>query len=142
MNALKVIFFSSIFMMLLSFAGKVHAQKIESINFNLYTDSLKKGTHNYINVDGKLSNGSWLPLTAKELRFTTTGGTFEGNSLVLDKDFKGENVSVTAILIQDTSLQKTVTIFVKKAGDNEKLKTAEEILREMENKGRKKKNGR
>ena len=124
-------------------ANKLRAQKIESIVFNLYTDSLKKGTHNYINVDGKLSTGSWLPLTTKELKFTSTGGTFEGNSLILDKDFTAENVSVTATLIQDTTLKKTVTIFVKKRGDDEKLKTAEEILRELENNGKKKKkNGR
>ena len=41
------------------------AQKVDSIYFNLYTDSLKKQVHNYINVDGKFSNGSWLPLTEK-----------------------------------------------------------------------------
>jgi len=33
------------------------AQKVENIYVNLYTDSLKKGTFNYINIDGKLSNG-------------------------------------------------------------------------------------
>ena len=38
------------------------AQKVDSIYFHLYTDSLKKGQHNYINVDGKLSNGSWMPV--------------------------------------------------------------------------------
>ncbi len=34
-----------------------YAQKIEYVNFNLYTDSLKKGLHNYINVDGYIGNG-------------------------------------------------------------------------------------
>ena len=142
MNLLKPIPATIFCFIALAFANQLQAQKIESIVFNLYTDSLKKGTHNYINVDGKMSNGSWLPLTAKELKFTSTGGTFEGNSLILDKDFKAENVSVTAMLIQDTTLKKTVTIFIKKRGDDEKLKTAEEILRELENNGKKKKNGR
>jgi len=47
--------------------SSVFAQKVDSIYFNLYTDSLKKGQHNYINMDGKLSNGRWMPLTAKKL---------------------------------------------------------------------------
>jgi hypothetical protein len=64
-----------------SFLGK--AQKIDSIYFHLYTDSLKKGTHNYINVDAKLADGKWRPLTAKELTFTSSYGTFEGNELIL-----------------------------------------------------------
>ena len=43
------------------------AQKVDSIYFNLYTDSLKKGQHNYINIDGKMSNGRWLTMTAREI---------------------------------------------------------------------------
>ena len=46
-----------------------NAQKVDSIFFHLYTDSLKKGTHNYINVDGKLSNSRWHPFTEKEIKF-------------------------------------------------------------------------
>ena len=65
---------------ILSFVIVSHAQKVDSIFFHLYTDSLKKGTYNYINVDGKLDNGRWLPLTAKEIDFTATAGNFEGNS--------------------------------------------------------------
>ncbi|MBL0056604.1 MAG: hypothetical protein IPP31_10530 [Chitinophagaceae bacterium] len=38
-------------------------QKVENIYVNLYTDSLKKGTFNYINIDGKLSNGRFIPWT-------------------------------------------------------------------------------
>ena len=38
----------STFILITTFAK---AQKIESIHINLYTDSLKKGTYNYINVD-------------------------------------------------------------------------------------------
>ena len=37
-------------------------QKVDSIYFHLYTDSLKKGFFNYINVDGKMSDGNWQPL--------------------------------------------------------------------------------
>ena len=114
----------------------VKAQKVDSIFFHLYTDSLKKGTYNYINVDGKLSDGSWKPLTSKDILFTTTAGKFEDNSLVLDKDFKEEKVTVTATLKSNHLISKVVTIYIKKNPDNEKLKTADEVLRELENQSR------
>ena len=120
----------------LTFTAK--AQKVDSIFFNLYTDSLKKGTYNYINVDGKLSDGRWVPLTGKDLIFTTTAGKFEDNSLVLDKEFKEEKVTVTATLKSNHSICKTVTIHIKKNPDTEKLKTTEEILRDFEEQSRQK----
>lgn len=105
-----------------------HAQQVDSIFFNLYTDSLKKGTYNYINVDGKLSNGRWLPLTNKEIAFTTSAGKFEGNSLVIDTAFKGEKVTVKAVLKNNTSIWKEITIYIKKVEVVERLKTVDEIL--------------
>src|SRR3954470_19864858 len=110
------------------------AQQVDSIFFNLYTDSLKKGTYNYINVDGKMSNGRWIPLTGKEIIFTSTAGKFDNNSLILDKDFKEEKVTVKAVLRADTTIAKSVTIYIKKKEDNEKLRTEEEILRDMQQK--------
>jgi hypothetical protein len=112
------------------------AQKVDSIFFHLYTDSLKKGTYNYINVDGKLSDGRWMPLTSKDISFTTTAGKFEENSLVLDKEFKEEKVTVTATLKANPNISKTVTIYIKKNPDNEKLKTQEEILKQIEEESR------
>jgi len=54
----------------------VKAQKIDSIYANLYTDSLKKGTYNYINIDGLLSNGSYLPLDSTQVIFKSSAGKF------------------------------------------------------------------
>jgi hypothetical protein len=104
------------------------AQKVDSLFFNLYTDSLKKGVHNYINVDGKLSNGQWLPLTEKQLIFSSTYGKFEGNSLIIDTSFKGEKVTIKITLRADTTVSKETTIYIKKLSGNEKLKTVEEVL--------------
>jgi hypothetical protein len=104
------------------------AQQVDSIFFHLYTDSLKKGVHNYINVDGKLSNGHWLPLTNKEIDFTCAAGKFVGNSLVLDTAFKGEKVTVKAVLKNNNTIWKEVDIYLKKAADNERLRTVDEIL--------------
>jgi hypothetical protein len=109
-----------------SVAGR--AQQVDSIYFNLYTDSLKKGVHNYINVDGKLSNGRWLPLTNKEIDFTASIGKFVGNSLVIDTTFKGEKVTVKAVLKNNTAIWKEVTIYMKKVESTERLRTVDEIL--------------
>jgi hypothetical protein len=109
-----------------SFAGR--AQQVDSIFFNLYTDSLKKGVHNYINVDGKLSNGHWLPLTNKEIDFTSSVGKFVGNSLVIDTSFKGEKVTVKAVLKNNTAIWRETTIYMKKVESTERLKTVDEIL--------------
>lgn len=111
------------------------SQSIDSIAFHLYTDSLKKGTHNYINVDGRIANGKWLPLSSKEIEFTTTEGKFEGNDLVLPSNEKADHITVTATLKQNTSLKKEITIWIKKKEDDEVLPTNEEYI----NKPRKKK---
>lgn len=117
------------------------AQKIDSIFVNLYTDSLKKGTYNYINIDGRLSNGRYLPLDNNDLTFTASAGEFKGNSLWIDKDFKQKKVSIKVVLKNNPSLHKEFDIYIKQLPDNEKLKTTDEILNEMK-KTKKNKNNR
>jgi hypothetical protein len=92
----------------------VSAQQVDSIFFHLYTDSLKKGTYNYINVDGKLNNGRWLPLTSREIQFTASAGRFEGNSLFIEKRFQQERVTIKAVLKADTTIFKEVNVYIKK----------------------------
>ncbi len=100
------------------FAGiLVKAQKVDSIYFHLYTDSLKKGQHNYINVDGKMSNGRWMPLTAKEILFTSSEGTFNGNELFIPDHFKPEKVTVKAVLKSNPAVWKEITIWIKQLPD-------------------------
>jgi len=100
------------------------AQQVDSIYFHLYTDSLKKGTYNYINVDGRLTNGRWLPLTAKEINFTASAGIFDGNSLFIDKAAAVEKLTVKAVLKSNPALAIDTTIYIKKMADDEPLKTA------------------
>ena len=104
------------------------SQKIDSIYFNLYTDSLKKGQHNYINVDGKLSNGRWMPLTAKDIEFTCSTARFDGNQLIIPDDFKPLKVTVKAVLKSDPAVYREKTIWIKQLPDPE-LPTEEEILK-------------
>ncbi|MFT3936132.1 MAG: hypothetical protein QM726_21045 [Chitinophagaceae bacterium] len=112
---------------LLGISQMAKSQQIDSICFHLYTDSLKKGTFNYINVDGKLSNNKWLPLTQKEIVFSASAGSFEGNSLFIDSNFTGEKITVKALLKAQPALQKDTTLWIKKLPDNERLPTDEEM---------------
>jgi hypothetical protein len=109
-------------------ANFVNAQILDSIFFNLYTDSLKRGTHNYINVEGRFSDGTYLPLSDKELKFSSTGGKFNGNSLFIDSAFAGEKVTVKAVVIRNPRLAKEIDIYIKKSPDNEILPTMDEVL--------------
>jgi hypothetical protein len=122
----------------LSLYGKT--QKVDSIYFHLYTDSLKKGTHNYINVDGKLSDNTWKPMTGKEVTLTSSYGKFEGNELVLPAECSVEKIYIKAVLKSDPSIWKEITIWIKKKPDNEKLPTKEEVLKQPAVKNKSKNN--
>ncbi len=113
------------------------AQKIDSIYVNLYTDSLKKGTYNYINVDGLLSTGKYLPLDSTEIIFSSSYGKFHGNSLWIDRDCKVEKVAIKVMMRNDQKLKKDFVMYVKKKEDDEKLPTSEEIIDNMKKKKKK-----
>jgi hypothetical protein len=128
-----------LFTILVSSTFLSKAQKIDSIYFHLYTDSLKKGTHNYINVDAKLADGKWKPLSAKEITFTASYGTFEGNELILPAECNVQKLSVKAVLKSDPGLWREITIWIKKKPDDELLPTTEEILKNKSQKNGKSK---
>ena len=128
-----------LFILFFSISFLSNAQKIDSIFFHLYTDSLKKGTHNYINVDGKTSDGKWTPLTAKDITFTTSYGTFVGTELVLPDNPTVEKLTIKAILKSDPKLWKEITIWIKKKTDDELLPTSDEILKNKSQKNGKSK---
>ena len=114
----------------------VKAQKVEKIYVNLYTDSLKKGTHNYINVDGEFNNGKYLPLDSTKIMFTCPQAKFFGNSLFIPADFLGDKVTVKVMLKEDNSKFEEFEIYIKKLIDPP-LKTQEEIIAEIKNKRKK-----
>jgi hypothetical protein len=118
--------FLPIILLLLSLGAS--AQKIDSIYVNLYTDSLKKGTYNYINVDGLLSNGRYLPLDSTHIIFTASAGKFYGNTLFIDKNFTGEKITVKAVLKKNTAIYKEFVVHIKINPDTENLKTVDELL--------------
>lgn len=121
------------------FVCSVQAQKIDSIFFNLYTDSLKKGTYNYINVIGKLPNGSYRPLDSTQIVFTSSYGKFYGNSLWLPAAPTVEKVNITVASRRHPVQTIQHTLYIKKADDPEDLKTMDDIMSELPRQQRKKK---
>lgn len=119
-------------------AQTVSAQQIDSIFFNLYTDSLKKGFYNYISVDGKLSNGQWLPLDTSHIRLISNAGFFKGNDLYIDSSYTDETVKVKAILKTNPRVSIETEIYIRKRGFDEPLKSDQEILDEMQKSSKKK----
>ena len=109
------------------------AQKVDSLYVNLYTDSLKKGTFNYINIDGLMSTGNYLPLDSTQISFYSNGGTFSGNNLFLASDFSGEKVHIRIVSKANSKLCKEWDMYVKKEEDAP-LKTADQLMNEMKKK--------
>ena len=110
------------------------AQKVDSIYFNLYTDSLKKGFYNYISVDGKFSDGHWEPLDTSFISFTSNAGYFKGNDLFIDSNYKKDSIIVKATLRSNPQIWKQTTIYIRKRGFDEPLETSDELQNEMYNK--------
>jgi len=106
-----------LWLLLLLPATAVFSQKVDSIFFHLYTDSLKKGQFNYINVDGKMADGRWVPMTSKEISFSCPTATFEGNQLIIPEDFREEKVTVRAVLKSNPAIRIEKTIWIKKLPD-------------------------
>lgn len=135
---MKKIFF--LLFMLMCFLAK--AQKIENIYFNLYTDSLKKGVYNYINVDGKLTSGSFYPLMAGEVIFASSAGRWEGNSIIIDSSYSADSIVITASLKSNPLINKSVVIYIKRSAFEGIIKSEKELLEEwkteIRNKGKKK----
>jgi hypothetical protein len=118
------------------------AQKIDSIYFHLYTDSLKKGYFNYINVDGKTADGKWMPLTSSEVVFSVNKDSalkFERNDLFIDSAYQKETVTVKAVLIENPKIWKEVTIYIRKRGFDEPLQTNQELLDDLQKQQKKSK---
>jgi len=124
---------------LMGFAFKFSfAQKIESIYFNLYTDSLKKGFYNYINVDGKDAQGQWHPLDSNKILFTANAVFFKGNDVFIDSSYTGDCIKVKAVLKDNPSVWKETTVYIRKRPFTEPLKSSDEILNEIKEKRKKK----
>lgn len=80
-----------------------------------------------------------MPLDSTHIIFWASDGKFYGNSLWIEKDFKNEKVYIKVVLKGNPQISKEFTMYIKKNPDYEKLKTSEELLKEMGNKSKKNK---
>ena len=81
-----------------------------------------------MNIDGKLANGNWLPLTERDILFSSSAGKFEGNSLILDSSCAEKKVTIKAVLKSNPAITREITVYIKTTPDNEKLKTIDEVM--------------
>ncbi|WP_447639834.1 MULTISPECIES: hypothetical protein [Chitinophagaceae] len=118
----------------------VHAQQrmVKEIAFHLYTDSLKKGTYNYINVDALLDNGHWFPMDTSRISFASSVGTWYGNNLVVGKDMATDSVKIRAFVKTNPIMMIETTLYFKKNADPQTLPTMQDIMDGNPNRGRRK----
>ncbi|MBL0144480.1 MAG: hypothetical protein IPP48_00590 [Chitinophagaceae bacterium] len=79
-----------------------------------------------------MSNGKYIPLDSTHLIFTASYATFKGNSLFIPWDFKAPKVTIHVALRNNPAIYKQFDIWVKTTDNNGKLKTADEILNDMQ----------
>lgn len=94
--------------------------------------------HNYISVDGKLSNGNFYPLMTDEVVFSSTAGKWDGNSIIIDSSLAVDSVIITASLKSNPSIKKNVVIYIKKSSFEGEMKTEKELLEQWKEGIRKK----
>ncbi|TCZ69077.1 hypothetical protein [Flaviaesturariibacter aridisoli] len=104
-----------------------HGQTIVKFDFHLYTDSLKKGFYNYINVDAQLSDSSWRPLDSTKVIFTANTGFFKGNDLFIDSSYQHDSVRVRATLRENPKRWIDTVIYIRRRGFGE-LPTEQEVI--------------
>ncbi|WP_146154394.1 hypothetical protein [Chitinophaga ginsengisoli] len=90
---------------------------LESIRFNHYADSLKRGIRFYLNVEGSFSSGKIYPLDTAAIKFTASEGKLLGQDLLLPPNDATRIITVTAINKNDPSMSVSSTIPVKQLQD-------------------------
>ncbi|MBW8684226.1 hypothetical protein [Chitinophaga rhizophila] len=88
--------------------------RLESIRFNHYADSLKRGIRYYLNVEGIFSSGKIYPLDTNTIKFETSAGKLIGQDLLLNSnDATTRSITVTATNKRNHAMTITSTIPVK-----------------------------
>lgn len=117
-------------------ATVVTGQQVERLYFRLYTDSLKRGSWNYINVEGRLSNGKVVPLSAPALVLTSSAGRVEGNSIWLAWDHAPDSLKVVAFLRQQPGLRDSMVLHLQKVDFQLGAPTQDSLLQELNRRNR------
>lgn len=103
---------------------------VETLRFNLYTDSLKRDNPYYLNVEGRFTNGRVLPLDTTMVAFRKKGGgSLAGNVLtVTHEDTATHAIDVMCWLKSDPRLHDRAMIPVKIVPDTATLPSEQQLL--------------
>lgn len=119
-----------------SFPAK--AQEPDSIFFNLYTDSLKKGSWNYLNVEGRIAQGKIVPLSARSILLKTSTGKVEEMSVWLDWNTTADSVVVEVWLKSNPALTSKTVIWIKKFDPQLNVPQTDSLLQQLNERHRRK----
>lgn len=109
---------------------------VETLHFNLYTDSLKRDNPYYLNVEGRFSNGRILPLDTSMVAFRKQGGgSLAGNVLtVTQQDTATRTIEVMCWLKADPGRGDRAMIPVKIVPDTATLPSEQQLLQRWDTK--------
>ncbi|WP_423737592.1 hypothetical protein [Chitinophaga caseinilytica] len=95
---------------------------LTGIRFRHYADSLKRGIHFYLNVEGIYNSGKIYPLDTTRIRFNADQGKILGQDLLIPlTDSSTQNIHVTAVYRGDAAIRAESDIPVKILPDDESL---------------------
>ena len=98
-------------------AQQLRKPVLEALYFNLYTDSIKPVLNFYVNVEGRYSDGSYLPLDTASIILSCDAGRMQGSEWVPPRIITFEKVTFTAVARHNPALRDEVTIYIRKARD-------------------------
>ncbi|WP_343668251.1 hypothetical protein [Chitinophaga sp.] len=101
-----------------SMTADIVLPKLDSIRFHHYADSLKRGFHFYLNVEGIFSSGKIFPLDTSAVSFEVSDGKLLGQDLLINNNETSiQAVNATATYKNDEHLKALTTIPVKKLNE-------------------------
>ncbi|MBP1650991.1 MAG: hypothetical protein H6Q26_1148 [Bacteroidetes bacterium] len=101
-----------------SMTADIVLPKLDSIRFHHYADSLKRGFHYYLNVEGIYSSGRIFPLDTSAVSFEVSNGKLLGQDLLINNnETELQAVNATATYKNDERLKALTTIPVKKLNE-------------------------
>ncbi|QEH43434.1 hypothetical protein [Chitinophaga sp. XS-30] len=95
---------------------------LTAIRFRHYTDSLKRGIHFYLNVEGIYNTGKIYPLDTTRVRLYASEGRIIGQDLLIpQEDSVTKAISVSAVYRGNREINAASVIPVKQGADDESL---------------------
>ncbi|GAA0539849.1 hypothetical protein [Chitinophaga japonensis] len=94
---------------------------ITGIRFNHYADSLKRGIHFYLNVEGRFSTGKVYPLDTSAVRLESSAGQLLGQDLLLKTGDTTRFITVKAVYKSKPTLKVESIVPVKQKADDDSM---------------------